>query len=453
MDNEQRILEELVKAKENIKHPVIEPLNRIHKTQTLLSLKHSAEPLPEGYIEEEEEIGEGEVEGKEVEEIGEGEVEGEELVKNDESIATRKSKYNAKLKNWFNSPDFDKTYGPKTIHNQIILGKSLIPYSKKNKGYKYILSVIDCFTKYAWAIPLKSKTAKEVTNAMSTILINRSPQLLQLDNGKEFYNSIFDTLMKKEFTVRGNHNWLSILSALINEYNNTRHRTIGMTPTEADYKPTLVRMKHKNMSDKRNKFKVGDSVRVSTHKEDYTGNPIAGCFYVEEINKTEFTNTYLIEKVIRIKGQKVFVKWLGFDNSHNTTRESEKNILFSELVVSNKSIQNELTSCNQQTDKHEIDIKSLNKKLENLINQVSLITTTVDDIQQFICKLSGVLGSISDLESRIRNIEVFTAPPPQYATEYTESMKKKIEKTITKSIPNDTRNNDLEYHRKENYGE
>ncbi|VVC38047.1 Integrase, catalytic core,Ribonuclease H-like domain [Cinara cedri] len=238
----------------------------------------------------------------------------------------------------------------------------MIPYSKKNKGYEYILCVIDCFTKYAWALPLKSKTAKEVTNAMSTILIKRSPQLLQLDNGKEFYNSTFDTVMKKdnvkkystysttkaciverfnctlkekmfrEFTAKGNHNWLSILSMLINEYYNSKHRTIGMTPLEADNNPGIVRIKRDNIPVRKIKFKVGDSVRISTHKgvftkgylpnwstevftivrinkktpttyilEDYTSKSIAGCFYAEEINKTEFPNTYLIEKNIEYR--------------------------------------------------------------------------------------------------------------------------------------------------------
>jgi transposase InsO family protein len=73
----------------------------------------------------------------------------------------------------------------------------MIPYSKQNKGYKYILCVINCFTKFVWAIALKSKTAKEVSSAMPKILLKRAPKLLQLDNGKEFYNSTFDALMKK----------------------------------------------------------------------------------------------------------------------------------------------------------------------------------------------------------------------------------------------------------------
>jgi hypothetical protein len=256
----------------------------------------------------------------------------------------------------------------------------MIPYSAQNKGYKYILCVIDCFTKFAWAQPLKSKTGEAVSKAMSKILINRSPKLLQIDNGKEFYNLTFDTLMKKyninkyssysttkaciverfnrtlkekmfrELTARGTRQWVSILPMLLNNYNKSKHKTIGMTPEQADENPTLVTFKQRNINRKiKIKFKVGEKVRISTQKgiftkgylpnwsteiftivkinntspptynlQDYTGQPIAGCFYSEEICKTNYPNDYLIEKIIRRKGKQSLVKWLGFDNSHNS---------------------------------------------------------------------------------------------------------------------------------------
>ena len=46
-------------------------------------------------------------------------------------------------------------------------------FSKDNKGYNYLLNVIDIFSKYAWSIPLKTKTELEVTNAFETILTNK----------------------------------------------------------------------------------------------------------------------------------------------------------------------------------------------------------------------------------------------------------------------------------------
>ena len=91
----------------------------------------------------------------------------------------------------------------------------MIPYSKKNGGFKYILCVIDCFTKLSWAIPLKTKSGKEVTSAMATILLVRSPKLLQLDNGKEFYNTTFDALMTK-YNIH-KYSTFSILKASIVE--------------------------------------------------------------------------------------------------------------------------------------------------------------------------------------------------------------------------------------------
>ncbi|KAE9521979.1 hypothetical protein AGLY_017612 [Aphis glycines] len=218
-----------------------------------------------------------------------------------------------------------------------------------------------CFTKFAWAIALNSKTAKE------------------LDNGKEFYNSTFNALMEKhnihkystystmkaciverfnrtlkeklfrEFTARGSHEWVSILPKLINEYNNSKHRTIGMTQVQADADPTTVKIKKRKIINGKIKFNVCDNVRVSTYKgvfakgylpswsteifkivkinetlpttyqlQDYTGKPIAGCFYSEEILKTNYQNDYLVEKIIRRKGKQIYVKWLGFDSTHNS---------------------------------------------------------------------------------------------------------------------------------------
>lgn len=97
------------------------------------------------------------------------------------------------------------------------------------------------------------------------------------------------------------------------------------------------------------KYSIGDFVRISKYKkifekgytpnytteifkivqvnkkypityllEDYQGQPILGQFYEPELLKTKHSNSYLIEKVIQRKGTKSFVKWLGFNNTHNS---------------------------------------------------------------------------------------------------------------------------------------
>ena len=63
-------------------------------------------------------------------------------------------------------------------------------WSKENNDNKYILTVIDCFTKYAWAIPLKNKTAKSITDAFEYIFKSgRICKKLWTDQGSEFYNN------------------------------------------------------------------------------------------------------------------------------------------------------------------------------------------------------------------------------------------------------------------------
>ena len=61
-------------------------------------------------------------------------------------------------------------------------------FFKFNRGVKYLLAVIDVFSKYGWLIPLKDKTGKSVASALETIFKERKPEKMWVDKGKEFYN-------------------------------------------------------------------------------------------------------------------------------------------------------------------------------------------------------------------------------------------------------------------------
>ena len=61
-------------------------------------------------------------------------------------------------------------------------------FSKFNRGVKYVLAVIDIFSKYGWLIPLKDKTGKSVASALEAIFKDRKPEKMWVDKGKEFYN-------------------------------------------------------------------------------------------------------------------------------------------------------------------------------------------------------------------------------------------------------------------------
>ena len=61
-------------------------------------------------------------------------------------------------------------------------------FSKDNNGIKYLLTIIDIFSKFVWIIPLKRKTGQEVANAFSSILKEPRPSKTWVDRGREFYN-------------------------------------------------------------------------------------------------------------------------------------------------------------------------------------------------------------------------------------------------------------------------
>jgi len=52
--------------------------------------------------------------------------------------------------------------------------------------------------------------------------------------------------------------------------------------------------------------------------DDYRGKSIAGAFYEYELHSAPHPNIYLVEKVLRKRENEVYVKWLGFDGSHNS---------------------------------------------------------------------------------------------------------------------------------------
>ena len=67
-----------------------------------------------------------------------------------------------------------------------------------NKGYRYIFFIIDNFTKYLWAIPLKTKNSQTITTEFSNILTESKPSPLKLESerGKEWYSSVFQNFLK-----------------------------------------------------------------------------------------------------------------------------------------------------------------------------------------------------------------------------------------------------------------
>ena len=80
--------------------------------------------------------------------------------------------------------------------------------SKFNKGFRFLLCVIDIFNKYAWVIPLKDKKGISIVNAFQIIFkkSNRKPNKIWVDKESEFYNSSFKKLLKDDIEMYSTNN-------------------------------------------------------------------------------------------------------------------------------------------------------------------------------------------------------------------------------------------------------
>ena len=139
--------------------------------------------------------------------------------------------------------------------------------------------------------------------------------------------------------------YIDKLDDIVGDYNNTYHRTTKMKAV--DVKDTYIDF-NKEVNYKDHKFKVGDHVRISIYKNifvkgytpnwseevfvikkvkntvpwtyvitDLKGEEIIGTFYEKELQKTN-QQKFRIEKIIKTKGDKLYVKWKGYDNSFNS---------------------------------------------------------------------------------------------------------------------------------------
>ena len=210
------------------------------------------------------------------------------------------------------------------------------PFAKFNNGYKYILMIIDVFSKYGFAIPLKTKTGIAVADALKNIFKKHSsPAMLWTDKGKEFYNKhVAEVLQKhnihlystqneekasvverwnrtikrhmwKYFSANNTKKYIDILDKLIDKYNNTKHRAIGCTPTVArqpsSYQQVFKKLYTKKVDVRRSispKFHVGDQVRIVKKKsifdKGYLPNWTEELFTVSSIKDTK-PPTYTIQ--------------------------------------------------------------------------------------------------------------------------------------------------------------
>lgn len=233
-------------------------------------------------------------------------------------------------------------------------------FSKTNDGFKYLLTVVDVLSKYAWAEPIKNKDGIAVALAFSKIFKNkRIPERIHTDKGREFFNKKVAAVFKKNkvkhfasdsdmkaaiaerfnrtlkarmwryFTEKNTRRWVDVVHSLVGSYNNSLHRSTGFAPSmvSKDNELTVFRRLYGY-----GKSSIGDNVRISKQRavfdkgylpgwteevftvaqavpntrtvyklKDLKGEEISGGFYPEEIQKVYFNPNakFKIEKTIK----------------------------------------------------------------------------------------------------------------------------------------------------------
>ena len=218
-------------------------------------------------------------------------------------------------------------------------------FEDENDGYRWLITVIDTFSKKAWAFKMKRKTSDAIMAVMKPFLTQNKPKKIEFDQGKEFYNRPFMRLLKllkikyfsvysdkkcaiverfnrtlktrmyRAFTARGNHRWVEIFEDLVNGYNNTKHSSTKFAPNDISAQnenevrnnlfPNVVKQpKHSTP-----KLNIGDSVRITRKKSAFQkGYEQTHSYEVFTVNTIK--NTYPVTYTIRdYKGEVVQGSW------------------------------------------------------------------------------------------------------------------------------------------------
>ena len=102
----------------------------------------------------------------------------------------------------------------------------MIPYASINDGYRYVLTCIDVFSRFARAVAVKTKSGKEIADAVRTLVNQQPPKHVQTDLGKEFYNSHVASVWK-EFGVNHYSVFSQYKAALVERFNRTLHSRLN----------------------------------------------------------------------------------------------------------------------------------------------------------------------------------------------------------------------------------
>ena len=171
---------------------------------------------------------------------------------------------------------------------------------KFNRGIKYLLCVIDLFSRYSWVIPLKNKKGESIVEGFQSILnkSGRKPNKIWVDHGSGFSNNKFKSFLKKNdikmystfnegksvvverfiktlknkiykhMTTIVKNVYFNVLDDTVKKYNNTVHSSKKIKPKDLSDSILVEYVGETNEKDP--KFKIRDHVRISKYKNIFS---------------------------------------------------------------------------------------------------------------------------------------------------------------------------------------
>ena len=246
----------------------------------------------------------------------------------------------------------------------------MVQYSKINKGYKYIFTNIDVFSKYAYAFPLKSKKIRDIKPCFEKILKKNKPNYILSTKEPAFFSKemqnffndsdvkIYDTnshlkavvierfnrslreLMMRHFVKNNNTIRYNILPKLIKIYNNRYHSTIKIKPIEVNKnneKYIKENIYTHNKTSRNPKFKIGDLVRISLKRRDIFDKASGNIRWSEELFKIHSINrsnvmTYKIKDL-----NDEIIKGIFYERELQKTKNISKVYIIEKIIRRNKN--------------------------------------------------------------------------------------------------------------------
>ena len=291
-----------------------------------------------------------------------------------------------------------KTYSPIYVYQKRELFQSDVVFFTRNDlvaqndGFKYLFTTIDVFTKMAWVYPMKDNKCETVLKCFKDILkkCGEKPQRLNTDRGSELickkfksflkdntihhylsyslrkcpvverFNLTIQRLLYKMMNQKNTLKWVTLLDSAMEIYLNRTHRTIKMTPLEAEKNENATRLrkiyfeKYSKAGGKKQKpkFKVGDTVRIFNERgqfhrgymedfseevftiseidtklpvtryklKEYDGNEIIGSFFQNELisyTPSDFYKIDILDERGKGKKKEVLVSYRGYPSQYN----------------------------------------------------------------------------------------------------------------------------------------